>query len=126
MQKFFLFRYWKTLFLLVLIVVLSTVSFNSIPRVASFSINDKLAHFALYAALGFVVVWESARATPKQKKQRYLLLLFFLILAFFGGVIEIVQEKFLRSRSGELLDWLADILGLLAGFGLGKLIFRNK
>ena len=34
----------------------------------------------------------------------------------FGGVIELLQSYCTTTRSGDWLDWLADILGVLAGY----------
>ena len=33
----------------------------------------------------------------------------------YGGVIELLQEQFFYPRTGELLDWLADGVGVCMG-----------
>lgn len=77
---------------------------------------DKWVHFALYAL--WAVVWRrSALKTP--------LILILLVLAVWGGFIELFQEHVLSYRSGEWLDWLADLAGSLAGILFSKAILKT-
>jgi VanZ family protein len=41
-----------------------------------------------------------------------------------GGIIEILQEMFFNPRSGEWLDWLTDIAGVLTAWAV--FFFRGK
>lgn len=75
--------------------------------------GDKLAHVTAFAAIAF----PTALLAP-----RHLVWLLPLGLAY-GGVIEVIQPWFGRSR--ELLDLISDGLGLalgaLSGFALARL-----
>lgn len=42
--------------------------------------------------------------------------LFALLSGVYGGVIEVVQMLFFTSRSGEWLDWMADLTGCTIAF----------
>lgn len=77
---------------------------------------DKWVHFALYAA--WAVVWR--RSAPNTA-----VFLIILVLVFWGGFIELFQEYILSYRSGEWLDWLADIAGSLAGILFSKVILKT-
>ena len=68
--------------------------------------GDKLHHFVAFAALVFPVVLARPRAA----------LWAVPLAAGYGGVIELIQPSFGRSR--ELADAVANTLGALGGAGL--------
>lgn len=80
---------------------------------------DKWTHFALYAFL-CAVMWTEygiRHKTPLCKKA-----LFYLIAApiLMGGLIEIAQATCTGgNRSGDLLDWAADAVGVAIGQLIG-------
>jgi VanZ family protein len=47
-----------------------------------------------------------------------------LIVAFYGGLIEILQETVFINRSADIMDFLADVIGGLAGLTIYYLFFR--
>jgi VanZ family protein len=96
------------------ISLLSLLPGNDIPFNSLFSIPhfDKLAHFSMYAALGFVAIMESRR--PLKSSLFHLVLI--LILFLLSGMIEILQATVASDRGAEWYDLLANFLGLWAGF----------
>jgi VanZ family protein len=40
----------------------------------------------------------------------------------YGGLIELVQHFLIDGRHGDLIDWTADILGLVIGIGLVRIL----
>jgi hypothetical protein len=78
-------------------------------------INDKLLHFAGFAALAFLVDYSLPGSRSAYWRWQLPLLL------FYGGLIEIVQG-FLPHRSADLLDLLANAAGLIAYGGLRPLL----
>lgn len=124
MPKIFGRTYWKTITLCVVIFVVSTVNFTTVPSVAKFSHSDKVIHFLMYAVLGFTACAESLRDKIYRHKFKYWFWLMFAVLMLFGGLIEILQEAFFKPRTAELLDWIADTAGLAVGFWTAK-FFKN-
>ena len=74
--------------------------------------SDKLVHLLAFAALAF----------PLARTGRVGLLPVFIGASAFGGVIELIQPSF--NRSAEFNDWVADIVGVIFGIGLG-LLYRS-
>ena len=100
-----------TLFRLLLFLSFILVSYLAIqPSVNSSGILylDKVFHFFSF----FILSWLSDFST---KKNYYLLITFLLI--FYGLGIEVAQS-YIPSRSSEILDFVADLLGILVYFYL--------
>ena len=76
--------------------------------------SDKLAHFIAFAALAF----------PLARTGRFGLLSVFIGASTFGGTIELIQPSF--NRSADVNDWVADIVGVILGIGLGLLYRRLR
>ena len=76
--------------------------------------SDKLVHLVAFAALAF----------PLARTGRFGLLPVFVGASAFGGIIELIQPSF--SRSADFNDWVADIMGVIIGIGLGLLYRRLR
>ena len=76
--------------------------------------SDKLVHFIAFAALAF----------PLSRTGRIGLLPVFIGASAFGGVIELIQPSF--NRSTDVNDWVADVVGVILGIGLGLLYRRLR
>jgi VanZ family protein len=75
--------------------------------------SDKLEHLVAFFSL--TVLWRLTWGAHPP-------VLVLLAIGTLGGAIEVVQEISFVGREGDLLDWAADIMGILAGLGvqLGK------
>ena len=76
--------------------------------------SDKLVHLIAFAAL----------ALPLARTGRFGLLPVFVGASAFGGIIELIQPSF--NRSADVNDWIADIVGVILGIGLGLLYRRLR
>ena len=76
--------------------------------------SDKLVHFVAFAALAF----------PLARTDRIGLLPVFIGASAFGGAIELIQPSF--NRSADVNDWVADVVGVILGTGLGLLYRRLR
>lgn len=110
----YIFQYKFSILLAIVIAMLSLVPGKSVPFNSFFSIPyfDKIVHFSMYAALGFVALMESRRTT--QYSLFHLLILVGIL--FLSGLIEILQSTVAANRGAEWSDLLANFLGLLAGY----------
>ena len=76
--------------------------------------SDKLVHFIAFAALAF----------PLARTGRFGLLPVFIGASIFGGAIELIQPSF--NHSADINDWVADVVGVILGIGLGLLYRRLR
>ena len=86
----------------------------------SFEGMDKVVHFLIFALLAYLY----KMAFPRHSIVREL-----LFLSAYALLTEIMQEQMQLGRSGDPLDLLADIFGILVGifmFNLAKKIGRKK
>ena len=107
-------KYWlsSTLFILTVITILSLIPLKELPPIAG---NDKIQHFIAYGALMFPTA-------IKKPKYSLAIILFFVC---WSGAIELLQPYV--NRYGEWQDLLANVMGLIFGWLLAKLIlfFQN-
>ena len=94
MLRFFQLAFW--------LAVSITLYLTLRPITLHVPASDKAQHLLTFAALMLI----AASAYPRAR-----LVPLGLALSGFGGLIELVQPKF--QRSGELLDWVADSVGIL-------------
>ncbi len=87
--------------------------FVPVPRgpVIPSSQLDKAVHFVLF--LGFAALYRLERGAGVLKAV--------LVSALFAGGVELVQEL-LGYRSGELMDFVAGIIGAMVGAAVAQLI----
>lgn len=105
---------------------------SSIPQ-ASLShtcirVSDKVAHAAEYAGFGLLLMFAlrgSIRRAP-----RWTLMLGVVVLGAAVGVLDEVYQLTVPGREGDILDWLADIFGVVLGIavavGLDTMIAKKR
>ena len=93
-----------TILIAVLIAFLTLIPAEQLPNAPG---SDKLHHVIAFAALVIPMCY----AKPHQFWK------YALFGAVFGAFIEIIQP--LVNRSGELTDFLADVIGIILGASLG-------
>ncbi|TAF66147.1 MAG: VanZ family protein [Cytophagales bacterium] len=82
---------------------------------------DKIVHAFLFFILQGLALW--AIVKNKQKLKLTVYLQYIIALLFYAIIIEIIQHYYIKGRSGDLLDVLADITGaILASFLFSKFI----
>jgi len=104
--------------LFISLLVLGTAGIATLSLIRSpgrfyfFAHQDKLGHFIAY----LVLAWLAARAFAVYSSRRpFLLLVAFLYAGFIGTLLEFLQPLLTRSRQGELLDLVANLVGALCG-----------
>jgi hypothetical protein len=76
---------------------------------------DKVVHLLLFAALAVSGRWAGVRA-----------LALAAVLVTYGGVSEVIQGVTPLGRSASAFDWFADVIGVLVGLGLWRLLARAR
>ena len=85
--------------LLTIITYLLLLEINPTPQTWP---KDKLQHAIVFVLLMYLGI----KAYPKYT------LYVGLGLASYGGLMELLQSAFTRTRTGSIADWLADIVGI--------------
>lgn len=111
--------------ILLILTTLTTLFFTMLPpqqlgesRLYNY---DKIGHFLIF--FGWTLLYGLFMFTKKQTETK--LVLIFLAGAFFGILIEILQEILPIGRTMDLRDALADISGSLVAIGILFLIKRR-
>lgn len=81
------------------------------PPKTHVSLNDKLQHAGAYA--GLMVLLLGAARGLRRRSWRVYLTVFALGAAY--GVADELTQLLVPNRSAELLDWIADVTGLVLG-----------
>jgi VanZ family protein len=95
---------WLFVSCLVLIVI---ASLSPGAKTAGDTFNDKVAHFLAYASAGLLAVFGFSGSLVRMRWLVYLVVL--------GVVLEFAQ-KHIPGRRCDLLDMLANVLGVFVGF----------
>jgi len=114
-SKTLLYKYKFTVLLGMVIILLSLLPSSSIPSnpVTKWSGFDKLIHFSMYSVLAFTIFFEMR--CNKNCPVRYFLTGVFILA--FSSLLEIFQGLFNSlERSAEILDFVANLIGILCGF----------
>ena len=97
---------------LALIFGVSSIPQDPLSR-KCFKVSDKMAHLAEYAGFGLLLT-VALRGTLRRVRRWVLLVVVVLIGAAVGALDETYQMT-VPGRERELLDWVADVTGVLVG-----------
>jgi VanZ family protein len=134
LKKVYMWRFIKDyLFSILFILIVAYLSLSQPPRVIIPLIRgwDKVVHFCMYGGLSGVI-WIEYLLNHRKKKISILhaMIAGVVIPVLFGGCMEFCQHYFTRYRSGDWVDFLANMKGvvvvtLIAWFLLRPLIMKN-
>jgi VanZ family protein len=82
---------------------------------------DWVGHFCLYAGLGGLIARAGAfHQWPRRK------LLIAAVLISVGAALDELHQLFIPGRDAEVLDWLSDTLGAVAGLTVGFQLMKSR
>lgn len=117
--------YWKTLLVLLAILVLSFMNPPSLPpSVTKLFSFDKLGHLMMYAGFTFVLLLDTSSLTGLRNPRRLLYLIGIAIPLSLGAITEILQTVLFSPRAAEWGDFLSDTAGVFVGW-LAFLVWRK-
>lgn len=79
----------------------------------------------MYLGLAAVLIYEYRQHKKYNKISVSFVLICLILPIFLGGIIELMQEYYFPPRSGNLLDWIANIAGVALGW-LGMQFIKPK
>jgi VanZ family protein len=114
----FLKNFWKTIVWACVIIVLSCMpedniqsqKWNIIPN------QDKFLHLLFYGILGYLLIKALQIHFKMNRLNTRIFIISFLFILILGIILELVQEKMIQSREGEVLDLLFDLIGFFICF----------
>ncbi len=75
---------------------------------------DKVGHFGLYFILGLALAWAGHRLDPGRHRQIFHVVLVLVGVAY--GASDEWHQSFVPPRDVEVMDWVADSLGVTLGY----------
>lgn len=107
---------------LIVAVGIAVVSLIEQPdRMMVIRASDKVLHGVLYAVWTVTLI-AGAIYDGYRRWTAYASVLG--IVALYGGLIEVLQACCTQTRSGDWVDWVADIMGAIAGLIVVYLVLR--
>ncbi|MCR5312672.1 MAG: VanZ family protein [Bacteroidaceae bacterium] len=104
------------------IVILSTIPIPEVKPLEGVPLIDKWVHFVMYGGLT-CALWLDYFKNKHRKISVSICLVSIIYPAFLGGLMEIIQENLTTYRSGDMLDFIADCVGVILGFIISILAF---
>ena len=126
---------WPKRWIVTALVILFILYLTLVPRPLSDNDIDipgldKVVHTVMFGALAFAGCIDLAQPKRGHFSMPGRRGIFGVIVAvsIFGGVIEILQQSMNAGRSGDILDFVADVAGVVAGTWLATRVLdiRNK
>ena len=86
--------------------------------------SDKLLHGMQYAVLAFLVAGGWYRSGPEGATGRRGTKIMILLILFCA--LDELHQLWIPRREASFLDWVADSIGVVAGFAAGMFVWRPK
>lgn len=106
------------------VVLLAATSFPT-DRIPSLGVSDKIKHFGAYlvlaALLNLALMFQNKWENIKDKAAPAA-----VVIATLYGILDEIHQIFIPGRSAEFLDFIADMIGALAGVFIIYLIKRKS
>lgn len=99
----------------IIVLGLSTMSGKKVEEIPLMNIPnmDKVAHFGMYFALTFLLLFDFSRFKAKSILWKKIITISLVIAILFGGSMELLQEIPSLQRSTDILDFLANSCGAI-------------
>ena len=120
-----LIKYWKSIILTLLILILSFAKLPSTDKFPPEILWDKIAHFFMYFSLTFILMYDFYKGGRPTNKKGTFMLICIVYPILLGIFTEIGQALVFTSRAAEWYDWVSNIAGFFAG-GAFFMIFKRK
>ncbi len=84
---------------------------------------DKLIHIIAFAILALSISITLSKLRVLIDFNYRLMALIFVVCAIYGTILELLQQELRMGRSAELLDIVADCVGVLFGFVIFRVVY---
>ena len=120
--------YWKSAVVMVAIAYLSLLREPNLilPSITGL---DKWIHGMMYLVLTLVLLWDVKTMWRRRSangvdgfRVKKLWLVISIMSIVYGGIMEVLQEKYFYPRTGDWRDWIADCVGVLVGVSIWLIV----
>lgn len=108
--------YWKSIAVLLAILVLSFMNPPSMPTVKELFSFDKVGHLMMYAGLTFMVLIETSVLKRVKSRRPYFIGLAVVLPVAVGALTELLQTLLFAPRAAEWGDFFSDVAGVVLGW----------
>ena len=110
------------------ILVLTGLPGSCLPHVKPVFGLDKVVHLLMYAGFAFAILWGYRKPFQENGKayRRKALWITLVIGIAYGLLTEIMQETLVPGRTGNVYDWIADIIGCVLGAIIAYFLLRDR
>lgn len=109
----------------IIFTVTCLISSSDVPDLPQIIAWDKIAHFGMFFVLSAVSLFDYYRLHDSKPKMIRWIFWGFLLPVIYGAGIEFMQKYFFRSRSAEMADFIADVLGSLTALLIALFLYKR-
>ena len=102
------------------------ISSDDVPQLPPVLAWDKVAHFGMFFVLSAVSLFDYYRLHSSRPRMSRWVFWGFILPVIYGAAIELMQKYFFSSRSAELADFLADLLGSLTAWLIALFLYKKN
>ena len=126
MKEFLIFfkRHWISIPLCLLILFSCFMNTEPLPKIEITNF-DKLVHFVMFLTVSGVIYFENTNYFKRKISWSKVVNFSFFFPVVYSGLIEIGQEYLTSTRSGDVWDFLFNVIGALAGLIICLLINKR-
>jgi hypothetical protein len=121
--------FWPAYLWGVIVLLLTGLPGNDLPMLPAFWDRfqpDKFVHMGMFGLLFVLLAGGSYYKGRHLALSKKLLYIYAFSVAALGGLIELLQKWVFIGRSCDILDFLADTVGVILAFAFYKLVFEGK
>lgn len=109
-----LLNYWRSILWALLSLIACILPSKSLPQINKIFVPhfDKVVHFTLFFILTLILLYESRLRKANASLSRKTIIWIVVITLVYASILEGVQFFFTASRSGNLADLAANLLGI--------------
>jgi VanZ family protein len=111
-------RFWKSISWFIFILLVTFLPVSGGRKIVLFNHADKIIHLCLFLVFSIFLVSDARKLFHTSIVDKNVTMIVILTGIITGLFTELVQYYFIASRSGSVLDFIADIVGILVGLSL--------
>lgn len=119
-------RYYPSILITLAVFILSLSPMPEVPQLGYVPLWDKWIHFVMYGGLCLVYWFDFHRNGHSKKAWKKWLLWIVLFPVALGGLMELGQAYLTTCRNGDVIDFIANSIGVLLALPVGLFLMKRK
>ena len=121
--------FWPAYLWGIIVLFLTGLPGNDFPSLPSYWEKyqpDKIVHMGMFGLLFLLLAAGSYYKGGKLAISKKLIYIYLFITIALGGITELLQKWVFIGRSCDIMDFLADTVGIILALAFYKLVFEGK